>query len=382
MVDPVRLLRLPGAVPDRLAAAASLGDPLPTSTLLLSTRNVLRHPAYSSWFCAEDLAGELLDARIQPVQRFHGDRRFDLRRHLPGNHSSPRSSVDGEDVDLAIFITSGPFDMAALRELRLSPATRIVTWVVETWPGQLQRRGFDAESFRGVDAVYAIGTDVAHVLGRAIGRPVGVLPPAVDVLAFRALAQLDRPVLAMNPGRRDPRQHAALRSAAASRGDAYIYDTMTAGTVADHQEHRHAYRAMAGLSRLVVSNFGRFDEPEMIGNVRVFGTRIFEACAAGALPVGTFPSEGEFEIVGLSGCRRAKLAFDATDEDVRRIVEGSDALEVRESNLRVAAISADWAHRFARILRDLDLEPSPALLDRLAVLDRLASAPTRQRRSA
>ena len=258
-----------------------------------------------------------------------------------------------------------------------------VCWIDELWAAAIPQYKYWLDSLKQFDHVIVGCSGTVAPLSKALDRPCGWLPAAVDTVRFSPYP--NPPVRAIDMysiGRRWDGIHRALLDAAESRSFFYVYDTFPSiaeREVYDHQQHRAFFANMAKRSRYFMVAPGKVDElGETKGQVEV-GHRYYEGAAAGTVMIGQPPDSEVF-----------KQLFDWPDAVIQTQPDGSDVLEVLGGlNLepeRVSAISQrnaseallrhDWVYRWKEILQIAGLEPRPSLSVRERRLKDLADQVT------
>ncbi len=368
-------------------------------TLVLSLRRVVRHPAYAGWYEFEDLVVDLLDADLVEVQHFHGDLAFTAARRsyqllrragVDGSHAWSRmartTTADGlaGHYDLVFFVATGPFDFTTLGEIRpvLRATTHRVCWMVDAWAGSRGRTPLRAEPFDQFDRIYVANESGARALVDPWGNRVAHLAAGVDALAvpLPPEAELPRPILFHNPGRRSEPQHRTLGEVADRLNRLYLIDTLSGGTVTNMTLHRSNYLRRCRFSEFVIANHARFDEAAMIGGARDVSARFAEAAAGGAKVIGELPHQDSMRAAGLDGLVAFDWPLDGDAERLESIVNDSeDPSGAALQNMAIAAGRLDWAHQLDRILGDLGRPPTAALEARHdALRQRLAAIDVRR----
>jgi hypothetical protein len=199
------------------------------------------------------------------------------------------------------------------------------------------------------------------------------LPPAADVVSFGGPSMESmRQIAVLGLGRREPSQHARIRQWAEANRALYLYDTVK-GQAIDWREHRDAVANMYRHSRIALCNYGKHDEPDLIGSLRVVPGRLYEGLAAGAVLIGMPPDESsQKELVG-------EVVVESTEtNEIEALLDlfndRSIGHEVGIRNSALACRRHDWAHRWTVVLDAIEQPVPDAMQARLAQLDARATA--------
>ena len=92
-------------------------------------------------------------------------------------------------------------------------------------------------------------------------------------------------------GRRDPHLHQALLDWSRKTRRLYLYDTIAGGSVPDPQAHRENLADHYQRTRVAITNYAKWDVPEVVGEEREIPGRLWEGLASGAQMIGKPPDE-------------------------------------------------------------------------------------------
>lgn len=199
-------------------------------------------------------------------------------------------SLDGPvpDLDLLLVVVHDFGDAHELLGLveEFRRARRLVVVHGEMWPGDVagNRVIIDALHARA-DLVVTHHLHSVAALAAVVATPVRFLPWPVDLALARPRPHRERPVDVFNVGRRAPAQDAVL-TRWAEAGDRWYLCTTMNGPIASALDHGRHMAAIMSRSRVLVTNRGRFDEPQRTGGACEAGIRVSEALAAGSLMLG------------------------------------------------------------------------------------------------
>jgi hypothetical protein len=241
--------------------------------------------------------------------------------------------------------------------------------------GQLRRR---------VDALFS-GTEMpplGHLCSDRL-RTVAVVPPLLDVLAFPARPDDERTIDVFSPAARPPGQDRLLRHWASAHNGSYQQHIGQLGAITSLAAHRRIFTTMATRSRLLLTNFDRFDNRRRAGLHREVGGRFYDAMAAGCVLVGDLPtSSRQFaEYVAAAGPLTFPCDAQQLPDEVAEALTDHAASRRLGSLARAAALRHnDVAHRWAQMAALAGLPNSPgveARIEQLAALADKLDCPTR-----
>ncbi|MEL6980891.1 MAG: hypothetical protein AAFO29_00550 [Actinomycetota bacterium] len=349
-----------------------------------------RQVAYGTWSEAEDVLIEASDTDLvrlsMPIEHPRIRARRSLGRswrqlrgpegRLPGlfGPNDPSRILSGR-YDVAIFLAFATWDLQLLERLQAlrRHADRVVVWFFETWPSSYHDGRVAHEPFHTVDDIFVALEGAVEPLAETIGRDVTYLPMATDTLRFSPeRPDSDRPVDLIGIGRRRPEQHEAMLRWAAERDRFYLYDTTIIDRPRDYRRHRDMIGHWYANSRLAVCNYGKSDQPELIGDLRIIPGRLWESLASGAGMVGLPPSQDMQRLVlGRTVVEPMPTAADDLPIFLEEMAERHGPAEAA-ANIRLALGAHDWAHRWVTLFNHLGIEPPEGLQSRMAELNRRA----------
>lgn len=284
-----------------------------------------------------------------------------------------------QTYDVAVVVVNNLHQlrrMAAVPQWRSIADLRIAI-VTELWPPAIEvsRPTLD-EIGHDVDHVFVAVDGVVSDLERTSGVAVSFLPPAADAFAAPVVRPRARPFDVVNLGRRDPAQHAVLRSWAHERGTSYHAPETPAPRVGDHAAHRREYLTRVGSGRFHVANVARFDDPDVAQGHREYGYRYFEALATGAVVVGDHPPIGMQRRVFGDDVPFLHLPVGATalPDDLDRVLSDLDvATDLAVRSRRLALQGHDVLHRWLEIARTVEVGEFAGVARRREALERCAA---------
>lgn len=349
-----------------------------------------RQPGYVGFLEAEEILAQEAGADVALVAPGPGDTRIRIRRvggrllrqargsmaPLPilnrrgGRHpSAPPLSQDHYDV--ALFVGLTPWDMPLLERMAdvRRRADRIVVWMPEVWAIELERRRIQFEAFDLADTIFVGMAEAAERLDGLVRCPVHHLPLAVDARRFAAVPPDEaRPIDVLGIGRREPELHQALLAWSRKANRLYLYDTISGGSVPDPGAHRENLADHYRRSSVAITNYAKWDKPDVIGAQRELPGRLWEGLASGAHLIGMPPDE-ELQTLLLGRPVVASLP-DTPSAAVEAIHEAviADDGDGRRARVQIALRGHDWAHRWSTILERSGLTPPPGLTSRVEAL--------------
>lgn len=367
-----------------------------TSILLITQRDrhdgFGRQPGYVGFLEAEAVLAASAGADLAPVAHGPQHPRIRLRRmggqmvrqlrssrqplpnlRAPWVFPGGSGGSPGRRYDVAVFIALTVWDlpiverMAALRR----QVDRIVVWVPELWSSELDDPRMAHQPFDLADTIFVGMAAGAERLGALLGRPVHHLPMAVDVTRFAALPpDGPRPIDVLGIGRRHPELHQALLDWSRKTQRLYLYDTISGSAVADPEAHRGNLGDQYRRTKVAITNYAKWDLPEVIGAEREVPGRLWEGLASGTTMMGQPPDPAlQTALLGQPLVRPLPedpaAAVEAIDEAVNAPLGAERRLAVQ-----TALRGHDWSHRWAALLEHTDLAVPPGLTARI---ERLAT---------
>jgi hypothetical protein len=230
---------------------------------------------------------------------------------------------------------------------------------------------------RRVDALFS-GSEMpplGHLRSERL-HTVGVVPPLLDVLAFRPRPHAERTVDVFSPGPKPPGQHQLLTEWAARHGGKYQHDIGQLGAITSLAQHRRIFTTMATRARVFLTNYEQFGHRRHAGAHREVGPRFYEAMAAGCVLTGDLPtSSRQFaEYVADAAPLRFPADAAALPTEVAAALGDPARSERLGRTARVAALRRnDVAHRWRAMAELAGIPASPGIQARIAQLAELAN---------
>ncbi len=358
-----------------------MSSPAERRVLVVSYRRCLQNVAFTGIFDFEDLICDWESADLIELPAHRGSLSFEgprsayqglrtigvpAERALKLTKYGRRLIPPQAEYDVAIFVTGSIFDLFGISWLvdSLPSFNTSIAYTLEAWPGQLQPRPVDLEPFDVFDRIYVGLLDGSDALAGRHGSKIGFLPPAANVARYNPLDS--RPTMAVNFGRYNAEQHTALLRAQEIHGRPYQHDTISSVTAKSISQHRQNYANLLCDADLMISNYAKFDQPQIIGSHHEVPMRLFEALAAGCLPIGLPPSDRALAACDLSDCHRAYFPLHSDPSIISDILSRPDELRAKQLHNRTIALERhDWGHRWMSILADAGLAPTAILRNRL-----------------
>lgn len=355
------------------------------STLIVSQRGVKgtlpRQLGFGAWLEAEQVlvdagGADLLRSPVHGLSPSVRLRRLAGRRLrqsygpdavLPGRFRVPPL------IDHLIFIPRSPWDLPIIERLTRGrkPAICVSIWLPEVWPSELEDDRLSLEAYGMVDQVFVgVPQSIDGISALAPGSDVHYLPTAVDVVRFAGSPRpRTRPAAVIGIGRRSADQHRVLLDWCEANDALYLYDTIE-GHAADWRTHRRSMADWYRRSSVAICNYGKHDQPELIGDLRPLPARLFEGLAAGCHLIGSAP-DAEDQVATLGRTVVTDVAVDDLPGMLDRLVGSTDP-RARIDNIALAARGHDWGHRWDRLFRLSDRPVPPGIERRLEQLARMA----------
>lgn len=273
----------------------------------LSVRELDRHPSRCYGFEFEDVAVDLLGARLVAPEFTQRPPRIGARklqrwiRRLTGMVPEHRQLVGptriSEKQDLFLMMCVGAGDLGILERIR---GWRENSAVAVCWIQELYAKGVKdirhPELLDQFDLVVTNCVQTIEPLRRQCRARVEYLPLGVDALAF--CPHPNPPARGIDifwMGRRTAREHQALYAAAEAAGLSYLFATTAPENIPNLGEHRRQLIHRIQCSKLFVVAPSRSNEPEVTGGQEEVGFRYFEGAAAGAVMIGRAADTPTFE---------------------------------------------------------------------------------------
>lgn len=338
--------------------------------------------AFSAWHEAEDVLVDCDGATLALLDQHGKNPRVRARRVagraarrvagrnlvLPAAHRGVTTKV--QRAEHLIFLAHGPWDVPLLERLRVlrRRAETISVWLPEIWPTQLADPRIRYEGYAMIDHLFLGVPEAMEPFGAiAPTTEIHYVPPATDVVAFGGGAvDGHRSIAVLGIGRRKESQHEQILDWATKNNELYLYDTVS-GKAHHWRNHRRALADWYRHANIAICNYGKHDQPNLIGGLRVMPGRFFEGMAAGPVMIGMPPSiEEQRRLLGVDIVESTE-----TTDVVALLDKFSDpaaAKAIRIRNMALAARGHDWAHRWRTILNHIGLPEPPALDARIAGL--------------
>lgn len=355
------------------------------STVLLSQRGsggLPRQLGFGAWLEAEEVLLQCDGAQLVRSDRHGRSRSIRARRvvgrtarRVRGRHyilASPLAGRSGSRYDHLIFMATGPWDLPVLERLTaLRRSTRQISlWLPEVWPSELEDRRMRFESYDMVDHVFVgipdLVDDFASV---APNSDIHYLPTAIDVVEFAGSPDRHpRPAAVVGIGRKWESQHEVLLDWCERHNELYLYDTVV-GPAADWRKHRRSMASWYRNSAVAVCNYGKHDEPKLIGDLRAIPARLYEGLAAGCILVGRGPDpDRQRNTLG------RVVVEDCDDDELPAALDAAvhqDRRADRAANIALAHRAHDWSHRWAQLFTTAGLPVPDGLTKRIVRLGEL-----------
>lgn len=355
---------------------------------ILSQRALWNAPYLSHLVEVEDVLAEMLEADVLDFTRHDGfvARSLEDRSRLRSvvNPIARFRTFDlpppDQPYDLAILVTNNTFQLTLLDSVPQwrSFATKFVGIMTEAWPQWLPGAQRALETIISqFDHLYVSVECVVDHIARVSGTPVTYLPHGVDVLGFPSYEGEGRRIDVTNFGRRGAAQHRLLTDWCAATQRFYEFDTGPMGTIDSHHVHRAQFRERCARSSAFISNYARFDQPDVRHGVIEFGLRYIEGLAAGCVIVGEHPERDRCaEVLGdVAGL--VDLPIEATElpDALVELLADRDACDrVHRANRILAVERHDVLHRWEHMATALGLPETDGVRARRAALaDELAA---------
>lgn len=331
------------------------------------------------------LAGtvRLNSSLFEPLHRDRGSVLSILREiNLMRNGAAFEPVTVEEDHDVCFFIGQFLSDLINLRRVRgWRKRSRIaVAFILETWEGSLERCKAELALLNEFDHVFVLNADSIASLSGMIRTPVSFLATATDCLAAAPRSEAaPRAVDAVCFGRRLDPVHRRLRAIAQDRNWLYLFDTWSGLKAIDWEQVRESNASVMRRSRYAVvwdPSVSAKKAPRM-QDQRALTTRYFEAAAGGAIILGSRTPSDEFAAHFDWPDAVVDIATDGSDLEARLNELEADPVRcatIRRNNVVNCLRRHDWLHRWERVLETLQLEPTPAHLERRAALEDRAQA--------
>lgn len=361
-------------------------SPSKPRVLLFSQRNIFPTALFRcSLFEFENIISELdsVDLLAPHINsstfRYSLARRLAYRAPIALTADSKRIEVK-KDYDLFLAVCGYSTDLLTLKAVsNWRDRCKIAVCLIdELWVKGLKSYRYFLDTLKNFDVVMLYYSNTVNPLSERIGRQCVFLPPGVDTLRFCPYPEPpQRSVDVWSIGRRSEITHRKLVSMAEQEGLFYLHDTMAGSQAINAAEHRALTANVAKRSRYFVVNPGLIDRPDIRGNQVEIGNRYFEGSAAGAILLGERPDNEAFSRLFNWPDSLIHLPYDSpkVDEIIHELDRQPERQEtMRRTNVAQALLRHDWAYRWEAILKTVNLEPTPQLLQRKERLKNMSEA--------
>jgi hypothetical protein len=318
---------------------------------------------------AEQVIRDALNAKVCRLEAhrlttFRGTKMRRFVDPIPPLKLSP-ALVQRADVGVAIFPNGSVVSELGLVKSWKGLANRWIAIVHEIWPDHVAlNASLIEDTLSQFDAVAVMTKAGEQELRRRFpALPVEFAPFAIDARSLRYKSPDRRSITLYNPGRRDAVQHDSLASAVGE--GLYLFDTFKPGAVPDLMVHRNAYLNTITHSRLMVTNYAKFDQPSETGGIQEAGLRITEALGCGAIPIGHHPPNIDMQGLDTSWFGPLMPIGQSVDADVIHDTLANHSLgdRVAVEGPRFVALQHDWSNRIAELLTRAGLAIPTSLLE-------------------
>jgi hypothetical protein len=285
-----------------------------------------------------------------------------------------------EHYDLFLAICGAPADLLmvnAVGKLR-EVCERSVCLMDELWVKQMADHRHFLRILENFDVVILYYSQSVKALSERIGRKCVFLPPGVDTILFCPYPEPPKRVIDVySIGRRSEITHRTLLRMREDKKLFYLHDSIAGDQAINLMEHRALLANVAKKSRYFIVNPGLIDRPDRRGSQIEIGNRYFEGAASGTIMVGERPNNEEFDRLFDWPDAVIYLPYDSSNIDT--IIDELDRdperqQRIRRTNLVQALTRHDWVYRWEAILKTVNLEPMPELVQRKERLQNLAEA--------
>jgi hypothetical protein len=359
-------------------------QPTKPRVLIFSQRNIFRKaPFRCPHYEFEDViaridSAELLAPRADPsTLRYFAAKKIGYHMPIVLNPGIPRVKPTAH-YDLFLTICGDPSELLTVCTAIewKERCAKSVCLIDEVWIKEIVNYKNYLRLLDRFDFVLLYYSQSVKPMSEWTGSKVVFLPPGVDAFLFSP--HPDAPPRAIDVysiGRRSELTHQKLLQMAED-GYFYVYDSIT-GEAIDTAQHRVLFANVAKRSRYFIVNPGLIDRPDIRGHQIEIGNRYFEGAAAGAIMLGERPDTAEFPTLFDWPDALIHVPFNSTEID--RVIKDLDTQPERQETLRRTSVAQvllrhDWAHRWESILKLVELEPTPQLLQRKERLGSLADS--------
>lgn len=352
--------------------------------LIFSQRNIFskalfRRPHYEF----EDIISQIDSAEIlapqEDLSTLHHTIAKLLAYHAPIalNPGIPTTQIK-RHYNLFVAICGSPADLLMVNTVSnwRDTCDRSVCLMDELWVKQIGNYRHFLRILEKFDVVMLYYSHSVEALSEQIGRKCVFMPPGIDTILFCPYPELPKRVIDIcSIGRKSEVTHRQLLKMANNNGLFYLHDSIAGDQAINLVEHRALMANIAKRSRYFIVNPGLIDRPEIRGDQIEIGNRYFEGSAAGAIMVGEYPHNGEFE--KLFDWPDAVIHLPYNSSNIDTIINDLDKQperqdRIRRINVAQALMRHDWLYRWEAMLKTVGLEPLPQFLQRKERLRRLA----------
>ncbi len=356
--------------------------------LIFSQRNLNDFVSRCSGFEFEDVIADMEIADIIAPPRSKErwfpynpkrwlSKRTDLFRHWP---SGVQKRYLERDYDIFFCEVQKPLELLALDAL---PNWRercgiAICVLEEVWSKDLERLMPLVRTLADFDLIGCAFSDTCDALHRITGKPVIHLPGGADMGRFAPVSlTVDRPIDVYSMGRRRPEIHDRLLKVIQERAGFYLYDSVTKPPItADHVVHRDLLANLIQHTKLFMVDIAKIGHADQkYGNV-AWGPRHVEGIAGGAIQIGYAPETDDYmEYFDWpeSVTRLSEDPDEAIEQIVNLLDNRAEQDRMRKINLARALRKHDWLHRWAQLLKHLNIPGSEGMARRSQQLSDLAA---------
>lgn len=287
--------------------------------------------------------------------------------------------------DVFLFVAWSPqslVELARFRNWRRRCGVAIL-YLFELWSSTLKSDRPYLRLLQKFDYVFMLHAATVPALARTTRAHCSFLPVATDCLAAAPYpTQPARHVDIYSFGNRSEAVHQRLLELTRRRGWLYLYDSLasTDSRVKNWGEHRLLLANIIKRSRYFIAFSPAalaYAKAAKVAGEEVVAGRFFEGAAGGAIVLGAAPRCPEFD--ACFPWPNAVTEVSPDGSDVAEVIDRLDASPrlaeaIRRDNMIGCLRRHDWAHRWEHILSALGIDASPRLHQRIAALERAATA--------
>lgn len=360
-------------------------------TLIWSLRNIQNFIYNACLFEFEDIINSVDDADlIAPLQYDFIGRVIKRLVKTQGsnfkflNNLNPylKSSELKQEYDIFFAILDFPWNISSINLLKnLRQKSKFsVCYIVELWNSDLPRLNNFLKYFQDFDLICAGHYHVVENVRQITNVPCIYLAPGIDTIKFHPnLKHGSRSVDLCSLGRRSSITHQALLQLAEDEPFYYFYDYTSGTNIRSdrHREHRTFTANLLKSSRYFITNHAKVNQPEKTQGQMEIGYRFFEGAAAGNVMLGKPPNSEAFSKYFDWSNAVIPIAFD--EPNISEIISELDSQpeylrKIQINNVVNSLRKHDWVYRWSEILTALGLPSTPAIEERKAILEQMASS--------